>query len=280
MKKIINLHVAFVISTTYGCKSGLLVGETKVPFEKICGSQGEYKCRASGVSAAKLASYRNYLKERPNGAGKTRISNGNNYYNLGRTVDNVAFNNPGPIIIELKQNEVEIDTALIDYDLKKDNIANIVAELGATLKKEKISLDASTKIKNDFNRELNNYLKIKGSIVTYTVISDITDEIEKAKAGISVDERYINAYKLLAKNGNPFVRQVKVVEEVCEFSENNNMTNILEAVLKANLGGNDITTNSIVNATLSKKKTSTFSSSFNITTIYSYGYWYQPWMVN
>lgn len=280
MKKIIYLIGAVIISATYSCKSGLLVGETKVPFEKICGSQGKYDCRASGVATAKLSPYRNYLKERPDGAGKTRISSGYNYYNLGRTVDNIAFNNPGPIVIELKENEVEIDTALIDYDLKKENIADIVAELDATLKKEKISLDASAKIKNDFNRELNNNLKIKGNIITYTINSDIRDNIEKAKAGISVNERYVNAYKMLSKNGNPFVRQVKVVEEVCEFSENKNLTNILEAVLKANLGQNDLKTNSIVDATLSKKKTSTFASSFNITTIYSYGYWHQPWMVN
>jgi hypothetical protein len=280
MKKIIYLLAAIVISTIYGCKSGLLVGETKVPFEKVCGSQGKYKCRANGVAAAKLDPYIIYLKERPDVAGKTRLSSGNNYYNLGRTVDNVAFNNPGPIIIELKESEVEVDTALIDYDLKKDNITDIIAELDATLKKEKVSLDASVKIKNDFNRELNNYLKIKGTIITFTVNSDITDGIDKAKAGISVDERYVNAYKLLAKNGNPFVRQVKVVEEVCKFSENKNLSNILQAVIKANLGENDLRANSIVDATLSKKLTSTFTSSFNITTIYSYGYWHQPLMIN
>ena len=44
MKKIIYLIGAIIISTMSRCKSGLLVGEAEVPFEKVCGSQGKYKC--------------------------------------------------------------------------------------------------------------------------------------------------------------------------------------------------------------------------------------------
>ncbi len=260
------------------CKSYLLIGENKVSFYKVCGSQGKYKCEATGESPKNLSSHRNYLKQRPDGKGKNG-AHGFNYYNLGGTVDNVAFHNPVQTIIDLEKSDLEkIDTVLVDYDFKQNNLSDILAELGTTLKKEKIDLDISANILNDFKKELENKLVIEGKIITFTLKPHIKRGIMDAKAGIETDIRYLNAYKRLRKNGYPFVRQVKVIEETSHFSENVNLSTLLEAVLKTQLGEETANINGILNATLAKEKSSKFSSHFKLTTIYSYGYWNDHWM--
>jgi hypothetical protein len=264
-----------MISTLFSCKSGLLIGEAEVPFTKICGSLAEYECRANGVGPTKLKTYRTFKKERPRVSGKTQ---GYNYYNLGRSMDIVSFNNPGGIVIELNKNEVEIDTAKVDYDLKKENLSDILAELDASLKKSKIALNVSLDIKNDFKKELDNHLKIEANIITYTITADIQDGIRDAKSGVNTKPRFLNAVNRLQNSGTPLVREVKVVEEICSFSESKNISNLLEAILEAKLGEGNTKATGILNATLSKKKTSEFSSSFELTSIYSYGYWNDNWM--
>lgn len=275
MKKIVYLIGIVSILFLTSCKSGLLIGETKVPYEKVCGSLADYECRANGMGPVKLKTFRTFQKERPRCNGK---SDGYNYCNLARSMDLIAFNNPGAIIVRLNENEIEIDTAKVDYDLKKENVSEILVELDASLKKNKVSTELSADIKNDFKKELDNNLKIEANIITYTIPAYIQDGIRDAKSGIETDQRYKDAYARLKNSGHPLVREVKVIEEVCSFSENKNISNLLEAVLKAKLGEGDAKANFVLSATLSKKKTSEFSSSFNMTTIYSYGYWNDNWM--
>ncbi len=277
MKKnnyILGISILMIVMLS-SCNTGLLIGETKVPYKKICGSLSEYECRANGIGPKGLQTYRTFKKERPQGSGK---SVGHNYYNLGRSMDIISFNNPGSIAISLEENEVEIDTVKIDYDLKKENVNDILAELNSSLKKEKISSEVSAQIKNDFKRELNNNLKIEAYIITYTIKANVLDGIRFAQSGGTITGRYVNVVNIIKNNKYPIVRQVKIIKEICSFSENKNLSNLLEAVLKAKLGEGDTKADGILNTTLSKKKTFAFKSSFQLTSIYSYGFWNDHWM--
>jgi hypothetical protein len=277
MKKAIYSIGILILILSSGCKTGLLIGENRVPFEKICGSQSGYSCRANGMGPAKLATYKIYNKERPSCAGKS-IEPRSNFCNLGRCIDITAFNNPLGIVIELKKDEVYIDTVKVNFDLKKDNIANIVAELDVALKKNEIKLEVAAEIKNEFTRQLKNYLTIEAYIITYTILSSVQDEIRKAKDGINTESRFMDAAAMLKESNTPMIREVKIVREICQFSENKNITNILSGVLHATGGIEEFKATAILNATVSNKTTSTFVSSFDRSSIYSYGYWNDNWM--
>ena len=75
----------------------------------------------------------------------------------------------------LDSTEVSIESAKIDCDLKKDNLTKIVAELNAELKKQKLSAEARAQIKNEFEEQLNNFLKIQAYIETYNYTHHVSD---------------------------------------------------------------------------------------------------------
>jgi hypothetical protein len=253
------------------CKT-LLISEKKVPMEKICGSSADYDCRATGFGSA-TPTYRNYKKERPNVSGKGK------YAGLGRSADirkNIFHNTYS--VLELDSAEVNIEKTEIDYDLTKDNLTKIVADLNAELKKQKISANAKLQIKNDFEKALKNSLVIKAYIETYTMTGGIQDSIRDAYDGINTTKRYTDAVARLKENNRPLIRQVIVIREICEFNENKNVKNILEPILNANIGEGDAKANAVLSGTLKRDKVENFATEYDKTTVYSYGYFSDDWM--
>lgn len=266
--KITALSMFFV-----SCKSGLLVSETKVPYEKVCGSNAAYKCRATGFGDNQ-PSFRLFEKERPSADGKTT---GNNMFHLGRAADIVAWNNTVEAL-ELNQSDYSVDTVKINYDLKNDNVSKILAELNSTLKNEKVSLDVSAQIKDSFQRQLDNNLIIEAYVVTYTVDLKVIDEIRKAQRGETAERRFQVAAQRLKDGNKPLVREVKVILEICKFNETKSLSNLLEPILKLKLGNENPKVNAVLQATLSKQQSSTFSSNYKRVSLYSYGYFNDKWM--
>lgn len=260
--------VGFLISFT-SCKT-ILISEKKVPTEKVCGSNAEYNCRATGFGSSN-PTYRIYKKERPKVTGKGKFAG------LGRSADLNAFHNTFKVI-DLDSNEVTIERVKLDYDLKKDNLAKIVADLNVELKKQKINLDAQTQIKNEFEKQLNNFLKIEAYIETYTISQEIQDYIRDANNGVNTDKRYQDAAKKLKESNTPLIRQVVVIREVCDFSEKKNIKNILEPILKVKIGEGNPKASLVLNGTLKRDKVENFASNYDFTTIYSYGYFSDNWM--
>jgi hypothetical protein len=178
------LLVIICFASITSCKT-VLISEKKVPTEKICGSHAKYDCRATGFGSTN-PTFRLFKKERPRNTGKGI------YGGLGRGADLNAFYNTYKII-ELDSSEVTVESAKIDYDLKKDNLTKIVAELNAELKKQKINAETRAQIKNEFEKQLNNFLKIEAYIETYTIDEDIQDKIRDAHNGIETEQRFKNA---------------------------------------------------------------------------------------
>lgn len=264
----ILLALTFFASIT-SCKT-VLISEKKVPTKKICGSNAKYDCRATGFGSMN-PTFRLFKKERPRNTGKGM------YGGLGRGADLKAFHNTFKII-ELDSNEVIVESAKIDYDLKKDNVTKIVAELNAELKKQKINAEARTQIKNEFEKQLNNFMKIEAYIETYTIDEDIQDKIRDAYNGIDTDQRFKDAANRLKESNTPLIRQVIVIREICDFSEKKNVKNILEPILKANIGEDEAKANLVLNATIKRDKVENFASNYDFTSIYSYGYFSDVWM--
>ena len=265
--KILLLLFSFVSITS--CKT-VLISEKKVPTEKICGSNAKYDCRATGFGSTN-PTFRLFKKERPRNGGKGIFGG------LCRGADLNAFHNTYKII-DLDSTEVSVESAKIDYDLKKDNLTKIVAELNAELKKQKLNAEARAQIKNEFEKQLNNFLKIEAYIETYTISQDIQDNIRDAHNGIDTDQRFKDAASRLKESNTPLIRQVIVIREICDFSEKKNVKNILEPILKANIGEGDGKANLVLNATLKRDKIENFASNYDFTTIYSYGYFSDAWM--
>lgn len=272
MKKILLLSLV-VLLCGFKVANFIIISGVKVPFEKICGN-GQYECRATGIAQSNLPSYRIYLKERPSGAGKTLNSN---YFNLGRKSDPKAFHYHLPCI-SLNRDDIEIDTTVVDYDMKKDNISALVADLKASLKKAKIDTNLSVKILNEYKKTLNNEIEIKANIITYTVKNEVIDSIRSAKDGELHQNRFVSAATSLRENNYPFIRQVIVIEEICIFKESKNITNLLKPLLTAELGSDNNQVEAVISLNKSNKKTSNFKSSYRNSSIYSYGYWSETWM--
>jgi hypothetical protein len=271
-----KVKTTIVVSTLLfsSCKSGILISETNVPYEKICGSNAKFKCRSTGFGS-NSPTYRIYEKERPSAEGKTSDFN---IYNLGRADDYHVFNNTMKAL-ELDKSDITVDTAKVDYDLKKNNITKILAELKSELKNQNINLDVIAQISNDFQNQLNNKLVIDAYIITYTIRQELIDTLRDAENGTNTDERFLYAVKSLKRNKLPLIREVKVIEEICAFNETTNLTNILIPILKATLGNDNPKVNIVFNGTISRQKTSVFSSSYKRTSIYSYGYFNDTWIM-
>jgi hypothetical protein len=267
--KIMLLAILFV-----GCKSGMLISEVKVPYAKVCGSNSKYECRATGFGSS-TPTYRVFAKERPSGNGK---SDGWNVFHLGRAADLNAFNNTERAL-ELNKSDYSIDTVKVNYDLKSENVTKISAELKAELKQENISADLAAQIKNDFEKQLNNNLIIEAYLITYTLNQNLTDNLRDAANGTNSEQRFVKAVAIIKQNKMPLIREVKVITEVGKFNENKSISNILKPILEAKLGANNPKINLIINGTISRERTSVFSSSYKITSIYSYGYHNDKWMM-
>jgi hypothetical protein len=267
-----KIYVASILFVS--CKSGLLISETKVPFEKICGSNAAYKCRATGFGDNQ-PTFRLFEKERPSADGKT---SGNNMFHLGRAADINVWNNTVEAL-ELNKSDFTVDTVKVNYDLKNDNVSKILAELNSTLKNEKVSLDISAQIKDSFQRKLDNDLVIEAYLITYTINLNVIDEIRKAQSGETTESRFKIAAESLIKEGNkPLVREVKVILEICKFNETISLSNLLEPILKIKLGNENPKVNAVLQATLSKQKSFTFASNYKRISLYSYGYFNDKWM--
>jgi hypothetical protein len=267
--KIISLIL--IIFTLSSCKT-ILISEKKVPTEKICGAQAKYECRATGFGSNNLT-FRIFKKERPNVTGKGKFAG----LGRGADVNPENFHNTYKII-ELDSSEVTIEKTKIDYDLKKDNVTKILVDLNAELKEQKINAEARLQIKNDFEKQLNSFLKIEAYIETYTLSDLIQDKLRDAKNGTETEKRYVDAYNLLKNSNTPLIRQVIVIREICNFKENKNIKNILEPILKAEIGEGDAKANAVLSGTLKRDKTENFSTNYDKTTIYSYGYFSDNWM--
>lgn len=265
------LSLILTIFTLSSCKT-ILISEKKVPTEKICGAQAKYECKATGFGSNKLT-VRIFKKERPNPAGKGIFAG------LGRSADiNPEIFHNTYKNIELDSSEVTIEKTKIEYDLKKDNVTKILVDLNAELKEEKVNSEARLQIKNDFEKQLNSFLKIEAYIETYTLNDSIPDKIRDVKNGTETEKRYVDAYNLLKKSNRPLIRQVIVIREICEFKENKNIRNILEPILTAKIGEGDAKANAILSGILKRDKTENFSTNYDKTTIYSYGYFSDNWM--
>ena len=270
MKTIFKISLLILSLSIYSCKT-ILISEKKVPTEKICGSDAEYNCEATGFGSANPY-VRIFKKKRPNADGKGKFGG------LGRMADLIIFHNTEKCI-ELDSTEVSIVQAKINYDLKKDNVTNLVADLKAELKEQKINADLSAQIKNEFDQQLNNFLKIEAYFVTYT-ITDVTiqDRIRNANNGIENNVRFVNTAKLLKEGNKPLIRQVITIREVADFTEKRSLKNILAPIIKAKLGESNPKVDLVINGTLKRDKTENFSSNYDRTTIYSYGYFSDNWM--
>lgn len=274
MKKIIFIPILLSIITFTGCKTGMLISETTVPYNKICGSNAKYKCKATGFGS-NTPIYRIYEKERPSGEGK---SDGSNPFHLGRAVDLNADNNTIRAL-ELNDSDYTIDTTKIDYDLKSENISKLLVELNASLKKENIDLDLAAQIKNNFEKQLENNLIIEAYIYTFTIKQSVQDHLRDAAEGRPSENRYTQAVQTLKTQKMPLIREVIVIEEICQFTEARSLANALEPVLKGTLGENNPQVNILINATISKKRSSEFTSNYKRKSIYSYGFLNDRWMM-
>jgi len=275
MKKIDFLPIMLTIIILTGCKTGMLISETKVPYSKICGSNSKYKCKATGFGS-NLPISRIYEKERPSGEGKTDDSNP---FHLGRAADLNAENNTIKALV-LTDSDYTIDTTKIDYDLKSENISKLLIELNSSLKKENIDLDLAAQIRNDFEKQLKNNLVIEAYIYTFTIKQRVQDQLRDAADGRPTEERYERAVQTLKTNKMPLIREVIVIEEICNFTESRNLANVLEPVLKGTLGDNNPQVNILINATISKERSSEFTSNYKRKSIYSYGFLNDRWMMN
>jgi hypothetical protein len=270
MKTIFKMSLIVLIFSTSSCKT-ILISEKKVPTEKICGSDASYECEATGFGSAKPY-VRIFKKKRPNPDGKGTFAG------LGRSADLKIFHNTNKVI-ELDSSEVSIVQANIDYDLKKDNVTELIADLNAELKEQKINADLSAQIKNEFNSQLNNFLKIEAYFVTYTITDEtIQDRIRDAYKGLENDPRFVTAAQRLKEGNQPLIRQVITIREVVDFTEKKSLKNILTPIIKAKLGETNPKVDLVINGTLKRDKTENFSSNYDRTSIYSYGYFSDEWM--
>ncbi len=272
--KLVKLTIGlFLVVFATSCNPGLVISETKVPYKKICGSNSKYRCRATGFGSNNPTT-RVYRDERPNGAGK---GSGSNYFHLGRAAS-LGVMNDTYWIIDLLPPEISIDTTRINYDLKKDNITKIIAELRATLKRNNVEDSLATKIEGEFNSNLNNYLRIESNIITFTLSQKIIDRIREVSLGRETEQRFKDAYARLEGKDRPMIREVVVIQEICDFNESKDISLLLRPILRTYLGENDQRINLVVTGTLSRNKTSSFSTSYERTSIYSYGFWNDKWM--
>ncbi len=214
-------------------------------------------------------------KERPSADGK---SAGSNLFHLGRGADLVEWNNTVEALL-LNQSDYSVDTVKVNYDLKNNNASKILSDLNSTLKSEKINLDIAAQIKDNFEHTLNSDLVIEAYVITYTINFDLLDSIRKAANGRPSGMRFKLAAENLKAAKKPLIREVKVIEERCQFRNSTSLKNILEPILKLKLGNENPKVNLVLNATLSKERTSVFSSSYRRTSLYSYGYFNDKWMM-
>ena len=270
MKTIFKISLIVLMFLTYSCKT-ILISEKKIPTKKICGSDAAYNCEATGFGSANPY-VRIFKKKRPNPDGKGTFAG------LGRSADLKMFHNTNNVI-ELDSSEVSIVQTKIDYDLKKDNVTELIADLNAELKEQKINADIGAQIKNEFNSQLNNFLKIEAYFVTYTITDEtIQDRIRDAYKGIETNPRFVTAAQRLKEGNKPLIRQVITIREVVDFTEKKSLKNILTPIIKAKLGETNPKVDLVINGTLKRDKTENLSSNYDRTSIYSYGYFSDEWM--
>src|SRR5258706_114212 len=182
-----------------------------------------------------------------------------------------------PLVLKKSQTSFFFIALLIE--LTSNNDSTILSDLNSTLKSEKINLDIAAQIKDNFEHTLNSDLVIEAYVITYTINFDLLDSIRKAANGRPSGMRFKLAAENLKAAKKPLIREVKVIEERCQFRNSTSLKNILEPILKLKLGNENPKVNLVLNATLSKERTSVFSSSYRRTSLYSYGYFNDKWMM-
>jgi len=93
------------------------------------------------------------------------------------------------------------------------------------------------------------------------------------------EERYVRAVHKLKTQRTHLIREVIVIEEICQFTESRDLKNVLEPVLRGTFGENNPQVNLLINATVSKKRPSAFTSNYKRKSIYSYGLLNDRWMM-
>jgi hypothetical protein len=267
----LSLRALLIVATATTLVScgGLKIGESKVPFEKICGRAGDKECRCVGRGIGQT--YRQYKKEIP-------PSDGTKFGNLGRIDNEGAFYDP---VAGLKVDSSDIAPprrSTIAFDLQKDMVAQVAADLGAELSKQGFDAGIKAGIVDSFKVQMKKVFSVDAQFVTVTFKEEIIDAIDEVSQGQSVpDVRIAPLVEKLKAEKKPLIIVSSYIEETGSYTKGTSLQNVLKLVIDAKIGASTQKGTALVNGVLSSNTAKRIESSYTIATVYSYGYLKKPW---